>query len=131
MDFLSYFENAYIGRKVGDARRLPKFPIQFWNVLDRHHTGSLRTCNAVEAAHKAFVCGIARAHHPSIFKFLEDLHCQQAIAQKEIVEINMGEEKKVRIKEENRNQRLKTLVQKYEEDHDALHLCRGVAHNYM
>ena len=131
MEFLDYFEKTYIGQKVGGVRRPPKFAVEFWNVLDRHHSGSLRTCNAVESNHNAFVCGIVRAHHPSVFKFMEDIRSQQAIATTEMAEVNMGKIRKIKKKEEQRNRRLMTLVRKFEGDGDALHLCRGVAYNYL
>lgn len=54
---LDYFEEYYIGLKLNNKsenRKVPMFPIQFWNMNSRTKLGDPRTNNSVEAWHSAF-----------------------------------------------------------------------------
>ena len=49
IEVAEYFETNYLGRRLPDqTRRMPPFPIRFWNMLARVLNHSARTNNYVE-----------------------------------------------------------------------------------
>ena len=112
-DLLGYFERTYVGRRAGAGRRPPLFRIDLWNVHNRMGAGALRTNNAVEAFHNGFSSGVAVGYHPPVWAFVESLHSQQNITDKDLVDIDGGAVKLPDKKQEARNARLWTLVGRY------------------
>jgi len=54
-------------------RSPPLFPHEIWNVVGRHHTGSSRTTNSLEAFQHAFN-SLLTCQHPSIWILLKSRH---------------------------------------------------------
>ena len=92
---------------------------------------ALRTNNAVEAFRNGFSSGVAVGYRPPVWAFVESLHSQQNITDKDLVDIDGGAVKLPDKKQEARNARLWTLVERYLEDRGVLHLLRGVGRNYL
>ena len=126
-----YFEDNYIGRLEPAGRRPPLFPIALWNVHARMAHGYTRTNNAVEGAHNSFANHIVDGSHPKLWPFIDGLKRQQSLANREMASLAAGGVGRETYREAIRNNRLKTLVERYAADGDGLKLCRGVAYNYM
>ena len=95
ISILHYFESTWIGMGVGAGgpRRDPAFPHQMWNVLNRHHQGSTRTTNALEAFHHSFNALIS-CQHPSIWTLLDSLKRRGDTERTNIPSICKGEDEK-------------------------------------
>lgn len=76
----TYFEETYIGRKMRNGRRQPRFPISMWNMSDRLQNGLPRTNNSVESWHSSFQ-GSLQCSHPSIWKLLADIISEHTFQQ--------------------------------------------------
>ncbi|CAF3873782.1 unnamed protein product [Rotaria sordida] len=75
-EFIDYFENNYIGRKVRNNRRhSPRFAISFWNCFDRLDLQLPRTNNPQEAWHNALQNSCRK--HPTIYQSIHDLKTEQ------------------------------------------------------
>ena len=132
-ELAQYFETAYVGRSRpnGGPRRNPLFPTPSWNVYERRHRGRTRTNNSVEAFHNAMSSSLVRASRSSMCKLIESLKSQQNLTDVNMASIARGDTKRETPKQLLRNQRIETLITRYEEDADALKMLRGIAYNYM
>ena len=93
--------------------------------------GALRTDNSVEAFRNGFATGVSGGNRQPLWTYVENLHSQQNITDKDLADVELGAAKPEDKKQALRNQRLWTLVTRYLEDRDALRLLRGVARNYQ
>ncbi|KAK7601123.1 hypothetical protein V9T40_008564 [Parthenolecanium corni] len=69
---VEYFEDNYIGKLSRRGRKIPPFPISWWNVYDRTLEGAHRSNNYSEAAHRRLHYEM-NVTHPSIWKFISAL----------------------------------------------------------
>ncbi|CAF3132612.1 unnamed protein product [Rotaria sp. Silwood2] len=75
-DFIDYFEDNYVGRRIrNDRRRTPRFQIKFWNCYSRLQQRLPRSNNSSEGWHHA-LNNSARAN-PSIYESIKDLQMEQ------------------------------------------------------
>ena len=93
--------------------------------------GALRTNNSVEAFQNGFATGVSGGNHQPLWTYVENLHVQQNITDKDLADVALGSVKPEDKKQALRNQRLWTLVTRYLEDSDVLRLLRGLARNYL
>ena len=108
---MDYFETTYIGRRRGRGRQQPRFPKQSWNVRERTVMGLPRTTNKIEGWNRGLQ-SMFDGPHPTMWKFLEGLQREQAVAHFEIQSWKNGrapplQEKKYR----DLNERLERLIQ--------------------
>ena len=127
----AYFEANYIGRRVGGARRKPRFGLGLWNVRNRMEAGALRTNNSVEAPHDGFATGVSGGDHQPLWTYVGNLHSKQNITDKDLADVDLGTVKPEGKKQALRNQRMWTLVARYLKDRGVLRLLRGVARIYQ
>ena len=130
-DLHAYFERRYVGRRVGAGRRPPLFIIDLRNVRNRMGAGALRKNNAAEAFRNGFSSGVAVGCHPPAWAFVESIRSRKNITDKDMVDIEQGAEKVSDKKQGARNDRLRTLAERYLEDMDVLRLLRGEGRNYL
>ena len=70
LDYLIYFENTWVGRRVGLGSRLPPdYPIALWNCRTAALDLAPRTTNALEGWHNGLRSCID-GNHPTIWRFL-------------------------------------------------------------
>ena len=112
-DPLAYFERTYIGRMAGAGSRPPLFRIDLRNILHRMAAGALRTNNAVEAFRNGFSSGAAVGYHLPVWAFVESIHSQQIITDKEICDIEQGSGKVSDKKQDSRGDRLWVIADRY------------------
>ena len=127
-----YFERTYIGRRVGNVRRAPLFPVAMWNVHSRRDDGSQRTNNAIEGFHSGFASSVVRAHHPPVFEFLKCLKAQHGVTKLDMAKAISGEVKLPSRAQRVRDSRIATVVSNYiNGQSDAQTMLRGIAYNYF
>jgi hypothetical protein len=111
IDLVDYFEATYVqgslrrirhpqpgGRLIVRLRRSPAmFPPGLWNVHDATIIGEERTNNVCEGWNHAFA-NIVGHHHPSIWKLLEALQMDEALASTDIMRDARGQPPTKRIK---------------------------------
>ena len=69
----------YFGRRLPDqTKRVPPFPMRFWNMHERVLNKKARTNNSVEGWHNSFQSGIS-IHHPSFPKLMNYLQREQSL----------------------------------------------------
>ena len=90
-EFISYFENTYIGQKRRSRRLKPMFEIKFWNVRDRILNDQPRTNNAIEGFHSS-LCSHVTYSHPSIWKLIDGLKISDHKGRKKITEYDRGDD---------------------------------------
>ena len=66
-----------------------------------------------------------------MWKLIESLKSNQNLTDVDTASIARGDTKRETPKQLLRNQRIETLITRYEEDADALKMLRGIAYNYM
>ena len=124
-----YFEQTYIGKRLpNQTRRIPPFPIRFWNMHDRVINKTARTNNVVEGWNNAFQSSIS-CSHPSFPKFVKLLHREQGIQDVNYAKWEGGNihlSSKLSI---GRDERIYNLVADYP-NRDILIYLRGIAHNF-
>eukprot|EP00397_Hematodinium_sp_SG-2012_P036801 GEMP01039781.1.p1 GENE.GEMP01039781.1~~GEMP01039781.1.p1 ORF type:complete len:468 (+),score=53.93 GEMP01039781.1:84-1487(+) len=123
LTFLQYFDSTYVTN--------PRFPHAVWSCYGRHDLGATRSNNSVEAFHRVFAQNIVQGSHVSLWTLIDSIKISQRSVNLDLASIARGEEKKPSRKQATRNARIKTLVEKYTENNDALKLCRGIAYCYM
>jgi hypothetical protein len=73
---ISYIEQNFIGRRIGNARNAARFAIPLWNQYDRVLQKLPRSNNAVEGWHNAFNNSVGIAH-PTPAALAEKLRIEQ------------------------------------------------------
>ena len=129
MEIAEYFEETYIGKRLPDqTRRIPQFPIRFWNMHHRVINKSARTNNAVEGWHNAFQSSVS-CSHPSFTKLIKFLQREQGIQEVNFVKWEAGNYPQLSKGTLERNERIFNLVQDYP-NRDTITFLRGIAHNF-
>ena len=93
--------------------------------------GALRTNNSVEASRNGFPTGVSAGNHAPLWTYVENMHSQQNIAEKDIADAALGSVKPGGKKQAMGNQRLWALATMYLRDSDVVRLLWGVARNYL
>jgi hypothetical protein len=138
-----YFQNTYIGHfeAVGDpqlSRRMatvyafkkPLFDTEIWNVRERVLADEPKTTNSLEAWHRRFQIIIGKSH-PNIYEFITKLKSEQSYTDFRLDKIYAGEDPiKIKRKAKTQTQRLKTVVQKYDDYLTVFEYLRGCARNF-
>ena len=127
----AFFETNYLGRRVGGARRHPMSGLELRNVRNRMEAGAMRNNNSVEAPRAGFSTGVSDGNHQPLWTYVEDMHSQKNITEKDLSAVDLGSVKPEGKKKAMRNQRLWALVTRYLEDSDATRLLRCAARNYL
>ena len=124
-----YFEETYIGRRLPDqTRRIPPYPIRFWNMYTRVLNQTARTNNSVEGWHNAFQSGLS-SPHPSFTRLLRHFQRQQAIQDVNVVKWENGNIHTQSISTKERNERLLNLALDYDNRETLIYL-KGIANNF-
>ena len=84
-EFISYFENTYIGQKRRARRLKPTYETEIWSVHDRILHDQPRTNNAIEGFHSGLSSHITNSH-PSIWKLIDGLKIADHKARKKLTE---------------------------------------------
>lgn len=125
-DLFDYFDATYVGGTfravtVDDEelvtrmrRRRPNFPPPVWNVLQATLNDTGRTNNASEAWNGSFKKLVGQAH-PSIWKLIECLQDDNAVASTTLLQMALGDPPTKRLRRETvrLQQRLKFLCEEY------------------
>ncbi|KAK7571220.1 hypothetical protein V9T40_014824 [Parthenolecanium corni] len=130
---VEYFEDNYIGRLSRRGRKIPPFPISWWNVYDRTLEGAHRSNNYSEAAHRRLHYEM-NVTHPSIWKFISALCRIQKGRDIYFDELNCGDgPPRKRTKYMRLDERLLNKVSSFDDTTPHIHLdyLRGVAFNLM
>ncbi|XP_064461868.1 uncharacterized protein LOC135372074 [Ornithodoros turicata] len=108
-------------------RRRPHFPPPVWNVLDATLQDGDRTNNACEAWNNGFVKLVGQSH-PNIWKLIECLQDDQAVADTTLLQAAIGNPPAKRVRRETvrLQARLKHLCQDYLDHGDLLRHLEGV-----
>ena len=107
------------------------FGLELQKVRNRMEAGAMRTNNSVEAFRNGFATGVSGGNHQLLWTYVENLHSQQNITEKDLADVELGSAKPGGKKQALRKQRQWTLLTRYLEDSDVLRLRRGVARNYL
>ena len=127
---IDYFEDTWLGRPGRrNARRAPLFAINIWSCFERVKNDLPKTNNLIEGWHRAFSQQVGAAH-PSLWKFIDALKREQSLTEIKIAKLNRGEEceRSTRKYKESAN-RLKKIVDSFEEYEDEIKYLRTIAHN--
>ena len=130
-DVVDYFEDTWIGRPDRRRhRRLPKFPLDMWNVHISVLDNIPKTNNNVEGWHRAFEEQMT-SHHPNIWNFLKCMKNEQRLTEVKIEQYISGHApKKGRKAYITCAERIRRLVSDYKEDACIIEYLRGLAHNF-
>jgi hypothetical protein len=112
---LKYLETYYIGKPVESRpglRKIPSFPISFWNCYQRCINGEQKTNNSLEAWHQQFenACG----KHPTLNRLIENMRLEQKNTEILIVQINTGDTYQQRLTHKTRADSIKSVAMKYQ-----------------
>lgn len=121
-------ETTWIGVAARKRRRLPRFRIELWNLHESAITGLPRTNNAAEGWHNAFSLSVS-SNHPTIFRFIEELKREQGRTEARIVKLNAGEKVTKSQKYKKTNDRILSVMEKYEET-EPLEYLTHISHNF-
>ena len=122
--FINYFESTWVGRSLNPAR----FDARLWDAHEATVAGIARTNNHVEGWHAAFAGRVGCAH-PTVFKFIESLKCEQGLIEFVITNSqSQGVANQSKRVYRDRQKRLFNLVSVYD-DNSVLHFLGSVAHN--
>ncbi|CAK0827868.1 unnamed protein product, partial [Prorocentrum cordatum] len=126
---LTHFEKTWVGEKRARARtrKAPTFPVDLWNVRDRALAKKNLTTNAAGLFHRHHATQFHKGAHPSSPTFIESLHKQQRLTNRDITDVIMGGEKKERDTTRIRNDRQFILVEKFLRDGDGMALLTNMA----
>ena len=124
-DFFAYFETTYIGKRLRNGRRRPRYPPAYWNVRDRIFQGLPRTNNQIEGFHRGLRASLD-SERPSIWKALKFIINEERL-QAAVAEGIEGRVERKDVKE--RNQRLITVANDFS-NRNVLDFLRGVTCNY-
>ena len=129
IELAEYFETNYLGRRLPDqTRKIPPFPMRYWNMHTRVLNQSARTNNSVEGWHNAFQSGISISH-PSFPKLVNYLQREQAVQDEKYAKWESGNMHQQSKSSKDRDERLFHLVMDYE-NRDTLAYFRGITHNF-
>lgn len=129
---LNWFEDYYLGRRVGRQRRRrdPQFPPQLWSVYERTIGNEDRTNNHAQAAHRRLQAEI-NMKHPTIWKFIDTLkHVQRGRDQHYEEYVAGNPPKAKRHKYVRADERIQTIVNDYA-NRTIIEYLRGLAHNFL
>lgn len=118
VDFVSYFENTYIGISARGRRAAvaPRYPVDWWNhyesVIDETDT----TNNSSEGWHNRFQ-RLVNKHHPDIYSCLKEIQKEQADVEVCLLELAQGKAIRDAPKKKwvQSKERLRTMVLGYPE----------------
>ena len=113
VEFVSYFENNYVGQKRRNRRVQAPFAMSFWNIKDRVLNNQPRTNNAIEGFHSNLSHHITNSH-PSLWKMIDGLKVAEKKARKKLVEYDRGDDFAQKPCYRKLNIRLKNLVERYD-----------------
>ena len=122
MDFVAYFHDTYVYD--------PIFPHEMWSCWGRHEIGATRSNNSVESFHRLFQRSVVQGSKVSLWTLIEGIKTMQRQTNLDAAAIARGDRRTPSRKQATRNQRIANLVSTYEDNGDALALCRGIAHAY-
>ena len=128
IDLYSYFERTYLGRPLRRGRRAPRYPVNLWNMRDRLDERLPRTNNLIEAWHRGIQASLD-GDHPSVWKCIDFLKKEEVLSRllyEQIVAGQLGRKERNEVKA--KSQRLRTLINRYDEM-DPLEFLRGVTYN--
>ena len=114
-DYISYFENNYIGQKRRNRRVSPPFEIELWNIRDRIKNDQPRTNNAIEGFHFGLTQHITHKH-PSLWQLIDGLKIADHRARKKLSEYECGDNFTQKQVYKRITERLKNLVERYSSD---------------
>lgn len=129
---LTWFEEYYLGRRVGRNRRRrdPPFSPALWNVYDRVIEKEDRTNNHAEAAHRRLQTEF-NIQHPSIWRFIDGLRQIQKGRDLVYEQYVRGERApRKRQKYQDADERILNIVSTYA-DRPIIEYLRGLAHNFL
>ena len=109
----AYFETNYIGRRVGGARRKPRFGLALRHVRNRTEAGALRTDNPVGAFRDGFPTGVSGGNRPPLWTCVETMRPHRKITDNDIAAVELGAVRPEDQKQALRNQRLWAIVTMY------------------
>lgn len=124
---LDYFEDNFVGRRTAQNRRRPRFPPALWNHYESAMACDPKTTNSVEAWHRGFQSHV-QCSHPTIWKFIEVLHREDAMNLHRLELIDMGQQERRPKRYQDAAQRLQTLATSYDST-QLLRYLTGVAYN--
>lgn len=132
-EFVSYFEQVYIGRHTTTrhrTRRTPRYPAHIWNVRERTVEGLPRTNNRLEGWHRA-IQTLFDSPHPSMWRFLDGLKKEQALVWANLQFRAAGRQPPAQEKRyQEINKSLQTLIAQYDSGAQSLEqFLRGCAYN--
>lgn len=89
-DFLTYFEETWLGYKKNRNRTIvkPRFSTELWNIFERTIENLPRTNNAVEGWHGAF--NSETEPHAHIYKFISKIKMEQGLQETRLVQFRTG-----------------------------------------
>ena len=128
-EFLEYFEKTWLGTSGRLGRRSKAlFEKEIWNQYEQARIGSQKTNNSVEGWHRAFQHGMGFAH-PTLGKFLTFLRREQGWTEVKIARIEGGEKPRKDAKYERTNDKLKNILEHYQNNR-LMSLLEGIANNF-
>ncbi|XP_068213872.1 uncharacterized protein [Palaemon carinicauda] len=115
MEFISYFELAYIGAIRGRCRRREEslYPITIWNMRSRVINKLPRTNNALEGFHSALNQSIT-CKIPNIWKLIDVLKKEEALTETKILHLQLGEKPAKKKKYEKLDNCIEKLTEEYD-----------------
>ncbi|CAK0871849.1 unnamed protein product [Prorocentrum cordatum] len=133
LELVSYFEKTWVGEKLARARvrKAPVSPVDIWNVHHRTLDEKFLATNAAELFHRHRAAQFHKGARPACPTFILSLHKQQRITSRDIAEIAMGGEKKLRESTRVRGDKQCNLVNKYLGDKGGISLVTQLAHLAM
>ena len=116
-DFLSYYEDKWIGRIiVGNQRRRPKFRIDLWNRYNLIQENIPLTNNSTEGWHNRFN-QIISICHINIWDFISKIKDEQSQIEISVTQLDSGRELKKESKYyREKYERIQRIVSQYNEN---------------
>ena len=120
-NILHYFENNYIGHVKNGVRGKPRFDIELWNLFDRVKKDIPRTNNDVESWHSRIKFDARQ--NLTVAKVVELFRLEQNYTETNLVNLFNGDVlKKNKKKVLEREQKLKRIVESYDQSTLSYHL---------
>eukprot|EP00973_Karenia_brevis_P062919 8746720-Karenia_brevis.AAC.1 len=86
------------------------FSLDLWNCYARAKGNNQLTTNNAEQFHRKFQQYLVQGTHPTVPAFLESLMAQQALTNKDIAKLELGQSKQESPETRVRTQRIQTLL---------------------
>ncbi|CAK0857441.1 unnamed protein product [Prorocentrum cordatum] len=133
LELVLYFEKTWVGEGPARARarKAPVFPVDIWNIHHRTLDKKFLAASAAELFHRHHAAQFHRGAHPTYPTFILSLHKQQRITSRDITEIAMGGEKKLREPTRVRGDKQCNLVNEYLGGKGGVSLVTQLAHLAM